>query len=506
MPAEAVCGYLVRVARGNGYGNPSAFWKAIRRRYPRATNIVGTALRLSPDEWRELGGPFPRYIALPPRLLPGTGPSDYNHQRQRWCPLCLRQGCYLRVHWTLKVFCVCIEHGVVLLDRCPACTSVQTMEVGLTRCEVCGYDLTKAPTATATNAVIEIQRALASALRNGLSARPFQLTTRQWLDLVWHASQFGVPQGTRRTGQLPGLSDVAIVLNLVTRGASVLDDWPRGLYTVLSAMQSSAKESFSLARTFARTYQALYSDLSADCYQFLRDAFEAYIGEHWWGIVCRRNRRLKASTIRSHPQRPVGDIARESHAGQSIIEHLLDFGLVQGTIVEGASGRKLTAIPDREVRLVRHHLMDAVTLKQAARLLGLTRRRVRELIAAGLIKPLIDRKAANAATWMLSKKELQGLGRCQFESKPIFETRGVKLRQVLKAWRLKKGDFPALVTALSIGELPVLFPSCDEEGVLGDSLLSITQTREWLAARHRAVPFGPGPNYAGPTLKAGFTK
>jgi hypothetical protein len=80
---------------------------------------------------------------------------------------------------------------------------------------------------------------------------------------------------------------------LVAGAARLLQDWPENLHRLMRVLQPSAPQSFSVRRTFAPLYRVLYDDLSDSCYQFLRDAFEGYLHQHWWGLVCRRNKCMR---------------------------------------------------------------------------------------------------------------------------------------------------------------------------------------------------------------------
>lgn len=73
---------------------------------------------------------------------------------QQYCPMCLAgdEVPYFRLHWRLAFTTVCAEHGVLFLDRCPACAAaVQPMYCppnveSAAICWRCGFDLRRAET------------------------------------------------------------------------------------------------------------------------------------------------------------------------------------------------------------------------------------------------------------------------------------------------------------------------------------------------------------------------
>lgn len=48
------------------------------------------------------------------------GAIDYHHSA-KICPLCVKRKKYHRVTWQLRCVCCCIEHGLILSERCPHC-------------------------------------------------------------------------------------------------------------------------------------------------------------------------------------------------------------------------------------------------------------------------------------------------------------------------------------------------------------------------------------------------
>ncbi|WP_225892941.1 MULTISPECIES: TniQ family protein [unclassified Methylomonas] len=119
---EATLGFLMRVARANGYESLRQLGNTFR-------NFEGLcqALGLSAEERQALFGPHPSFWG-PSALSNGLTAIDFNHSQMRWCPLCLRESAHLRGPWLLKISCICNRHSIRLHERCPSCGSTQRLE------------------------------------------------------------------------------------------------------------------------------------------------------------------------------------------------------------------------------------------------------------------------------------------------------------------------------------------------------------------------------------------
>lgn len=62
--------------------------------------------------------PFRSYGLMGHRF--GEGAADYLHSA-KICPLCVKRNKYHRVTWQLRCICCCVEHALILSERCPHC-------------------------------------------------------------------------------------------------------------------------------------------------------------------------------------------------------------------------------------------------------------------------------------------------------------------------------------------------------------------------------------------------
>lgn len=482
-PGEWAYGYLVRVAEANGYESPRALWRGLGPRRTGSSSSVRYALRLSPAEWRFLSGPWPRFCRVEQVLAEGLAPSDYCHDHLRWCPHCLAEQRLLRARWVIKLCVACPEHGCYLRDTCAVCHQYQRPERAvLDRC-LCGASLIGIPAERIAEDELRLQLAFQGALAGQAQEGAPSLSVAAWITLFHRvAALFDVERETR-SGQTPGLHrlDRAIVVN--RQLASLLAAWPSGFHRCLGDLQRRAEPSFSLVRTFGRLYRWLYRDFEGDEFAFLREAFEDYLREHWWGLLCRRNRRLGTRTPGS--RKTAQAIAAAAGTTPARVRQLHLAGWVEADIAAQPSGRRVWSFPASQVEPLATLISDGLTLQDAAAYLRLSKHRVRELIATGMIKPLLSTEGHGAATWLISRHQLDDLGRA-YSARQALVTKEeppdcVPLVQILKAWRLEAGAFAALLHALQSGVLTPIATRDVENNVLGGLLLPRREVQAWLA-------------------------
>lgn len=102
---------------------------------------------------------------------------------QMFCPGCLKKDHvpYFRRKWRLSLSVVCPDCKIVLLDKCPNCSSpisFHRLEVGLKEgiietelsiCYECSFDLRKSPKVKARKSIVDLQRKFYSAINDGFT-------------------------------------------------------------------------------------------------------------------------------------------------------------------------------------------------------------------------------------------------------------------------------------------------------------------------------------------------
>lgn len=467
-------GYLMRVAAANGFSSARQLLGTAMATDGTAFQQVCRRLLLTPMERQSLTGVLPRQWGMgrPPF---GLSPSDFNHSCRRWCPACLRESAHWRGAWCFKLSCVCTSHSVWLHDRCPSCGQYQGWGgVELFRC-ACGVELASAETEASSATMVALSAGLCG--EKAFHVQGFGIATMGVAALhrmVRYLGMFSLAAQPARPGQQAHLHRLATARELLTGMAWLIDDWPAHFHELLAEIQAQAAGTSRLQRAFWPLYRVLYADLEGEAFQFLRDEFEAYVHRCWWGLICERNRRLAMPIRTSHPRLTMRQVALAAEVQPSVVRHLVQAQLLPAAVTPHPSGRKTVTVHETELPGLCSATRGALPLNKAAVSLGLPERRVRQLIAAHVIRPLISRASKSAPSqWLIGADELARL------SAPSL-SRGITLRATLRYWRLSDDEAIRLVQAV----LANAFSELAEEGPrvpIGEVRLDGEHLAGWLA-------------------------
>ncbi|RST46977.1 TniQ family protein [Variovorax sp. DXTD-1] len=494
---ESLAGFVLRVAQRNGYTTESQLLTSLQRRRQPAFEELCDRLSLSDTERSRLFGTLPRRWDAD---IMGVGLSarDFNHESVRWCPRCLDEKGFLDGRWDLKLVCACVYHSIWLRESCGRCGRRPTRATVITgHCE-CGSPLADGPGSPAPPQVVDLTHALGGSpegMRLTAGAPPANASVANLL--VRYLGQFSPQARPSRPGQISGLDRLAVASALVSGTAALLKDWPTGFHSLLSAMQSTVAQSPSLRRSFSPLYQVLYVDLSDPWFQFMRDAFEDYLREHWWGLVCKRNRLLPRQAVEAHPRLTTRQAADTSGLTPAVIRHLVQAELLPSAVALLPSGRRARTIGSEDLEHATIAAAGGLNLGQASERLGLPEGRLRELVAANVVVPLIAKSGRQRqAAWVFSKAEVE---RLTLTPNGTSSVTVITFRQILRYWHLRPPEPAALAKAVLAGDLPVKGDGCTRVG-LGNVLLSPLAVRDWLDSRRSTTEATVSINTAAKTL------
>jgi Zn ribbon nucleic-acid-binding protein len=182
LPDELLSCWLVRLAHGHGlkaqtfcnliFGNRHQVWNRDIDRLAPAWLVDELCRRTGTPPEIAWNTTLRAYEGLLYRKFRMSGALHwilvlkmYHRKREgyglQFCPTCLAEDAipYFRTCWRVAFNTVCIRHGTMLLDRCPACgVAVAVHRIDMTRpdsieivslsyCHACGFDLRDAPAA-----------------------------------------------------------------------------------------------------------------------------------------------------------------------------------------------------------------------------------------------------------------------------------------------------------------------------------------------------------------------
>jgi TniQ len=440
-------------------------------------------LCLETTDTAKLIGPFPQSWQVTCTLR-GIATVEFNHLHRRWCPLCLQEQPYFKGVWGLKLSCVCISHACYLIALCGQCKQPQSWQcANLFVCMHCGASLYKSPTQVASPMMVTLQCALVVNLI-GVRGEIFpELDTTAWIRLIRYLGQFNGSELPKRPGQISGLHHLEVAKDCMHNVAHLFADWPHNFEKLLQAIQTSLLPTSSLKKTFGVLYRVLYFHLREERYQFLRDAFEAYLHQHWWGMVCKRNRAFKSSTILEHPRLTLKQAAKQTGLAPALIRHLSTSKLIDKNHINLPSGRQVSSFHQADLPHIEALAKDLLNLQETAHYLAVSERVVRELITAKVIAPLAIRTHTTMANWLIPKQQLQHLF---LKASPKQDKDLVSFSGIVKYWRMREGEMVQLVKALIAGELNA-FDVSDHSVVIGKALLDKATAKDWLSALRKSL-------------------
>lgn len=472
----------MRVASENGYDSMHRWIQRTRMSSEPLHECIRQSLDLAAEHLVVLMGPLPQGFGAWP-LPMGLDAIDFNNVRRRWCARCLVQAPVLRGQWEIKLACVCHQHRTWLTECCFQCSRFQRWGgTDFTRCE-CGASLSALHEEAAQDEAIDMSLCLScetASLDRWPAFERLTLPMRhrfvRYLGLLVEGAMPPKP------GKVPNLHCLSVAKQYVVGAAKLLDDWPKRFECQLALLHQNAGPSPSLKETFGALYRVLYSELSDPAFQFARDAFEGYLRQHWWGLVGRRNRMLQARTVEEHPRLTLTAAADAANIGSAVARHLVQAEMLDAVTVTLGSGRRLTTVHQDAVAPLTALVGGAMTLKAAAEHAALPERRIRQLIKAGVLQPLVSRVHQRSAAWLIARKDLD---RMCIHVRNCVSGPSITLRAALKHWRLKEDEAVALLNAVLEGGLQA--QSTHEDGVpIGLAVLARRDLRSWLIALRTA--------------------
>lgn len=480
FPDESLFGYLVRLSAAHGFDGPRALWQALGS--PIGAGFVAKvaeAVDVPVGVIEELQGPAPSCFRL--SSCAGSATALWNHRHLRWCALCLHERAYLRRPWHLKAVTACPQHRRRLVDLCPSCgRRVAIFQLGELRCN-CGAALAAA---AAGGESTELELALARAADRWLEQNDeppaFEMLNR----LVVFLGQFRSAAFPQKPGKLNGLDRLDVASELVTSADRLLSNWPRHFEELLTERLAHVRTvSFTarLPEAFGTLYRVLYKRLAGEDYKFLRDAFEAFLRERWWGLLCKRNARLDTATIAEHSRVSRREAQAQTGVPKSQLKRLVHSKAICADVVDTDAGRQLTLLDRHELPRITALARKTLTLERAVQRLGLPKKLVRQMIEHELVSMIAGRVAAGRGALMIS---------VDLPSVPVgaVDTPARSLKFLLRYSRLFDEERIGLLHAVLNGELRDATRVPEDGLPLGEARLSQAAFRCWLTSVRAAQP------------------
>lgn len=476
---EAAAAYLLRVASANGLHSQSQLRCRAETLRASPFEALLAGLQLSAEEVRRLSGVLPKAWGWNGRCN-GLSDIDFNPIYRRWCSDCLAAETVWKGVWTLKLCCACPLHGCWLKDTCDACGAMQSWRSIRTRCGSCNADMLGGNRELAPSMIVELTAMLSAAE----CTSPTHVLPAMLDQAAAHRMVRGIGgllvNDNRRTGQLPGLHRLAEARSLVEATAGLFLDWPTHFDQWLTRLRDAHPSALGVRQAFDPLYSLMYRRLKAPCFQYLREEFERYLFDNWWGTVCRRNGRISDQARVAHPRVPMSKAASRSGVAPALMKQLVQADLIPAAEVMTPSGKTVATLHLESLKHAKLLAANTMTLREVATCLHLTRDRIRQLVCAGILKPVVPTTVrAGVGRWHFSRTSAEGLFvPSGINGKPLAEVlRGLALSDdraiELIAHVLQRRDGKS---AAPLSMVP-----------LGQALVSAQEMAEWASHPSRRV-------------------
>lgn len=355
-------------------------------------------------------------------MLGGSVPQYMIRLRYpKLCPECLQETAYARKFWDLAPITTCPKHRCLLIDECPGCgkrLSWCRSKVGCCRCEFDWREYTSPAVEDLELRVTERIHLLCkqsiyhtyrecSEVPNPL----LDLDLKQFLSAVFFvASQFKGRIDTKGKHLAPSIRN-AELHTLLCKAWPVFEDWPHNYFSFLDwrrAQVGQAKAVYGLRKDFTEYKSALYKQLGAKPLDFMRRAFEEYLVTKWDGGYTTHLKRLNETgrhDSRYASRREAKELLKISVVS---VDNLISAGSLKA-IVSRKRRSRLILIDRQSLLAFKRELDHSLYLKQVEGQLGLSHKRILELVDCQLLKPLRGPTVDRCSDWRFSGEDIKGL-------------------------------------------------------------------------------------------------
>ncbi|MGB7923483.1 MAG: hypothetical protein WCF57_09580 [Pyrinomonadaceae bacterium] len=198
---------------------------------------------------------------------------------------------------------------------------------------------------------------------------------------------------------------------LLCKAWTIFEHWPNNFFDFLNWRRTQIAKpqpASGLRRDFAEYKSALYKQLASTQLYFMRVAFEAYLANHWYGGYTSHLKRLDKTARDDWKYASRREAKELLKVGVQSIDQLIAAGKLKAIVYKQGKTR-LILVERARLLEFKSDLDQSLYLKQIQELLGLSHRRVLELITCGLLNPLRGPSVDGCSDWRFAEKEVKGI-------------------------------------------------------------------------------------------------
>jgi len=421
---ESFTGYIIRLTELNQYDSPSWIFRragigylrqkcAATSHAPIDLSALASLSNVDLPDLESLRYPTDRRSNSEyRRLFFGLTVPQYviRQNHPKICPACLREAAYIRRIWEFTLVTVCPMHRCLLEDKCPNCGKhISWLRNRVTVCP-CNYDWReyKSPAIENSELSITLQiHLLCHMTVERVSTRPDEIFKSNRLyrmdlqylvaTLIFIASQL-IRSGHQRGKRLidtTGKNFARTMRNveiheLLCKSLTVFNDWPNNYFDFLEWRREhipNRRFTSGINRDFYEYKSALYYQLAASQFDFMREAFEEYLATKWEGGYTAYLKRLSPALLARSKYASKNEAKEFLHITGGGVGRLIALGKLKA-VVRQEGNVKSFLIERSSLEFVKHEFGQLLNFKQTMAILDVAKQRVYQLLEYGLLKPV----------------------------------------------------------------------------------------------------------------------
>jgi hypothetical protein len=199
---------------------------------------------------------------------------------------------------------------------------------------------------------------------------------------------------------------------LVVKSAAIFDKWPKKFEEFLDwrRAQFPSKRALGtgLYKDFGTFYYGLYYNLSSDKFDFMRRAFEDYVGRHWDGGYSAVLNRHKDSLLGYRKYISRNEARARLRVNHPYINWLIDKGMLKALVQERGK-KRMFLIEAASVKKLEPEFRDLLTAEQAAQALNVRSETIPALVRYQCLKPQRGPTVDGQVHWKFTRREVSEL-------------------------------------------------------------------------------------------------
>lgn len=384
----------------------------------------------------------------------------WNEQFARFCPQCLEEHGYWKVEWELNFYDVCHSHQIWLVDQCSSCgKKLKWNRPRLNRCS-CGSILnveqSKPCPANMVNIANVISAKILQQVNNALPVVLQRTDIEQTQRLIRYLGNYMSLASGKNPLKMRQAGDLNNSWPVTTLASEVIADWPNAFHQALTRLekQNRADGRPSLNEVFGQAYHYVFKALKEKPFEELRHQFELWINAAWKGGIAKRNKRLTSTLMEQASWIPATIACDFLGISHQRLDLLIREGTLEGETHISEKGRKFVMVRRDNLQQVKDHLFGLIDMTTAGMLLGLQKRRMRQLLTL-VFTEAKKLGSSPGAPWAVSRLEVNKLIDLTLglEVVSIPDEDSVSLGHVLRYWTWGNEDIASLIFSVKNDEI-----------------------------------------------------